>query len=81
MVTLLVCLVTSSSIAAAVDDLVTDFIGVQPDDDTLELDEEHFSSIDIDIDSNINPIKSNNFTFLHYNVWSLMAEGRIDYLA
>ena len=56
MVTLLVCLVTSSSIAAAVDDLVTDFIGVQPDDDTLELDEEHFSSIDIDIDSNINPI-------------------------
>ena len=81
MVTLLVYLVTSSSIAAAVDDLVADFIGVQSDDDTVELDEEHFSSIDIDIDSNINPIKSNNFTFLHYNVWSLMAEGRIEYLS
>ena len=80
MVTVLVYLVTTSSIASAVDDLVADFIGVQNEDDN-DLDDEHFASIDIDVDSNSNPIKSTNFTFLHYNVWSLMAEGRIDYLA
>ena len=75
MVTILVYLVTTSSIASAVDDLVADFIGVQNDDDN-DLDEEHFASIDIDVDSNSNPIKSSNFTFLHYNVWSLMADGK-----
>ena len=41
------------------DDLVADFIGVQNDDEN-DLDEEHFSSIDIDVDSNSNPIKSTN---------------------
>ena len=60
------------------DDLVADFIGV-PNEEDIDLDDEHFSSIDIEVDSNINPIKSSNFTFLHYNVWSLMAEGRIGY--
>ena len=69
-----------SSLAAALDDIVADVDSVHTEYD--EMNEEYFfSSIDIDIDSNINPIKDNNFTFLHYNVWSLMAEGRIDYLS
>ena len=46
-----------------------------------DFDNDYFSSIDIDLDSNINPISDNNFTFLHYNVWSILAEGRISYLS
>ena len=57
-------------------DDVIDINGVHED----ELEDERFPSVDLDLDSNINPIKRNNFTFLHFNVWSIMAEGRLDYL-
>ena len=44
-------------------------------------DDEYFSSIDIDINSSINPIRHDNFTFLHFNVCSLLADSRVDYLS
>ena len=68
-----------SSTAEAGNDFVTGLDGVH-EDNFEDLDDGHFPSIDIDIDSNINPIKLNNFTFMHYNVWSIMAENRVEYL-
>ena len=42
-------------------------------------DDEYFSSVDIDLNSSVNPIRHDNFTFLHFNVWSLLYS--IDVLA
>ena len=61
--------------------MAMDDVGADVHGSVHDFDNEFFSSIDINIDSNINPIKDDNFTFSHYNVWSLMGEGRIDYLS
>ena len=33
------------------------------------------------MDSDVNKLKTNNLNVVHYNVFSLMAEGRLDFLS
>ena len=66
--------------ATGLDDDLSDLDSIIGDDDLdLSFSDDH-ASIEVDIDSNFNPIKSNNFSVLHVNVWSILAEGRLEYV-
>ena len=60
-----------------------DIVGIDvlnEDDDIDSIFDDGPTSIPVDVNSDINPIIGDNFNVLHYNVWSLMAEGRLVYL-
>ena len=59
---------------------MTDVNSVLDEDDNDSNFDDGPHSSHIDINENIGHFKTENFNVLHYNVWSLLAEGRLDFI-
>ena len=70
----------SSSLLLSMDDDIVGIDVLNEDDDIDSIFDDGPTSIPVDVNSDINPIIGDKFNVLHYNVWSLMAEGRLVYL-